>query len=384
MRIVIDFRKYDGVIGGVEQGVIQITKYLTDTEHFVIILCKENRYEDVRKIFQKEDNLKLVPLNITTHAMSIKNMKMDSLIIQDIAISENADVIHFFYNWSFPFRKKIPSLLTIHDVIPFTFREAMGFFRNKFLYRPGIKMSCTLNDIIATVSRFSKRDIISKVGVPGDKIRVIPNGLREPNPEDGSVEQELRRRYDIDDSFILNVGGIHERKNILRLIRAFSELVRKHNYAGKLLITGAVSGAPYQRKMKRVCDAVIDRTGMEERIVFTGFLPEVELDSLFRMAEFLIYPSLYEGFGIPVLEAMKLELPVITSSLTAMPEVASGSAYLVDPYSIDELTHAMNTLLNDKRLREELIEKGRERVKDFTWENTSEKYLEVYRDLKSK
>lgn len=381
MKVVFDFRKYDGVVGGVEQGVIQITKYITSIDHSVVILCKRSRLEQVENVFKEHQNLKIIPLDVSTHAMSLKNVKLDSNTIQDIASSEKADIIHFFYNWSFPFRKKAPSILTVHDVIPFTFREAMGLFRNIFLYKPGIRKACRLNDIIATVSDYSKQDIAEKVGVPFEKIKVVPNGLREANPKDPSLEIELKNRFAINEKYVLNVGGIHERKNIVKLVHAFAGLVNHRGYSGKLLITGNVSGAPYQRKMKKICDASVRETGMENRIVFTGYVSEQELDSLFRMAGILIYPSLYEGFGMPILEAMKMGLPVITSNITAMPEVAGGAAYLVDPNSIEDMTSAMSEVLQNKILREEMIEKGLGLVHPYTWKNVSERYLELYQEI---
>jgi len=381
MKTVFDFRKYDGVVGGVEQGVIQLTKYITSIDHSVVILCKRSRLEQVENVFKEHQNIKIIPLDVSTHAMSLKNVKLDSHTIQDIASSEKADIIHFFYNWSFPFRKKAPSILTVHDVIPFTFREAMGLFRNMFLYKPGIRKACRLNDIIATVSDYSKQDIAEKVGVPVEKIRVVPNGLREINPKDPSLEIELKNRFAINEKYVLNVGGIHERKNIVKLVHAFAGLVNHRGYSGKLLITGNVSGAPYQRKMKKICDASVRETGMENRIVFTGYVSEKELDSLFRMAGLLIYPSLYEGFGIPILEAMKMGLPVITSNITAMPEVAGGAAYLVDPNSIEDMTSAMSEVLQNKILREEMIEKGLELVHPYTWKNAAERYLELYQEI---
>jgi glycosyltransferase involved in cell wall biosynthesis len=381
MKVVFDFRKYDGVVGGVEQGVIQIVKYLTGVGHSAVVLCKRNRVEDVKNIFTEGEHLSIIPMDVVSHAMSLKNAVMDSSTIQEIALTEHADIIHFFYNWSFPFRKKVPSVLTIHDVIPFTFREAMGLYRNIFLYKPGIRMACRLNDMIATVSEFSKQDIAKKVGVSPNKIKVIPNGLRAENPKNSSLEEELRNRFKITDTFILNVGGIHERKNIVRLIHAFAGLVNLNGYSGKLLITGSVSGAPYQDKMKRKCDAAVRETGMEKRIVFTGFISENELDSLFRMADFLIYPSLYEGFGIPVLEAMKMGLPVITSNTTAMPEVAGDSADLVDPNNIEEMTSVMSDLLKNRQHQKEMIEKGLERARAYTWQNVSESYLKLYQEI---
>jgi len=378
MKIVMDFRKFDGVVGGVERGVIEITKYVATRGHHVMMLCKQNRLSEVRKIFENTSNMTFIPLSVRTHAMSLRNAWIDSKTIQDMAEKEGADILHFPYNWSFPFGKKVPSILTVHDVIPFTFREAMGFFRNLFLYKPGIRQACRLNDVIATVSEFSKQDIVEKVRVPADKIRVIPNGLREPSEPDERIDAALDDRFDLKNGFILNVGGIHERKNVIRLVHAFSRLVNQRGYPGKLVITGSVSGAPYQVKMKRICDTAVKEVGMEKRIVFTGFIPDEELDSLLRRADFLIYPSLYEGFGIPILEAMQVGTPVITSDLAAMPEVAGGAAVLVDPYNIEEMVSEMANLLQDNKLREELRRRGMERASLYSWQRTAEQYLELY------
>jgi len=379
MKILFDFRKYDGVIGGVEQGVIQISKRMSDNDHGIVILCKKSRLEEVQTIFNENPKMKIIPLDIPNHSMSLGNTKLDSFTIQNIAESERADIIHFFYNWSFPFKKKVPCVLTVHDVIPFTFREAMGFYRNLFMYKPGIRLACRLNNMIATVSEFSRQDIHKKVGVPLDKIRFIPNGLREVNPKNAGLEKELKNKYNLD-KFILNVGGIHDRKNIVRLVTAFSDLVKSHDYPGKLLITGSISGHHYKDRMKRMCDEAIANTGMTDRVVFSGFVTEEELDSLFRIGDLLIYPSLYEGFGIPILEAMKLGLPVITSNVTGMPEVASDIADLIDPTDVSAITGAMADLLQDKDRKKEMIKRGIERAKTFTWEKVVESYLKLYAD----
>jgi glycosyltransferase involved in cell wall biosynthesis len=381
MKIVMDFRKFDGVVGGVERGVIEISKYVAAHGHQVLLLCKENRLSEVGSFFEGDPNVTINPLHVRTHAMSLRNAWMDSNTIQRIAEEEEADVIHFPYNWSFPFSKRVPSILTVHDVIPFTFREAMGFFRNRLLYKPGIRQACRLNDMIVTVSEFSKQDITRKVGVSADRVRVIPNGLREPSRPDERIDAGLDDRFDLGDGFILTVGGIHERKNVVRLIHAFSGLVGRWGYLGKLLITGSVSGAPYQVKMKRICDAAVRETGREDRVAFTGFISDEELDSLLRRADFLIYPSLYEGFGIPVLEAMKVGNPVITSNLTAMPEVAGDAAILIDPFNTEEMVSEMSRLLHNDQLREELVERGLERARMYSWERTSERYLELYGEV---
>ena len=214
----------------------------------------------------------------------------------------------------------MPSILTLHDVIPFTYREAMPFLTNHLFYRPGVKLACRLNDFITTVSDFSRTDISEKVGIPEEKIRVVPNGLREPAPSDEDRRKRLEEEYGLQDGYVLNVGGIHERKNIPRLIRAFARLVEQEGYPGKLVITGRISGAPYQEKMMEKCNSAVSNVGMEDRVVFTGFVSEDDLDQLLCDATVFVYPSLYEGFGIPVLEAMKVDTPVITSADSAMAE----------------------------------------------------------------
>jgi glycosyltransferase involved in cell wall biosynthesis len=378
MKIILDFRKYDGVIGGVERGVLEIVRYVAQQGHKIVILPKESRLQEVRGHFEGILNLKFIPLQVRSHVMSLKNVIVDSVIIQRIAAEEEADVIHFPYNWSFPLHKSKPSILTIHDVIPLNFREAMPFFTNYFLYRPGIRLAGRLNDRIATVSEFSKRDISEKIGVSLDKITVVPNGLRQPFEPNKQLEAELEERFQLQDGFILYVGGIHERKNVARLIRAFAQLVKDQGFPGKLLATGSVSGAPYQNKMKALLDKVVEETGMGQKVVFTGFVTDEELEALMRKTHFMIYPSLYEGFGMPLLEAMQVGTPVITSHLTAMPEVAGGAALLVDPFDVEAIANAMVKLLGDDKLREELIRKGREVTKAYSWKRTAEGYLELY------
>lgn len=381
MKILMDFRKYDGVVGGVEQGAIQIAKHVCSRGGEVILVCKRDRFQEVEALLVDAQGLRILPLNVRSHLMSLRNARLDSIFLQDLALGENVDLIHFYYNWSFPFRKKVPCILTVHDVIPFTFREAMGFLMNRLIYRPSLRLACQLNDVIVTVSQYSRKDIAGKVGVPIDKIRVIPNGLREPAVHDPELEAEVEERFGLGAGYILNVGGIHERKNIVRLVQAFAKLCRSTNYKGSLVVTGSISGAPYQEKMRRLCEAAVVRSRMQGRVVFTGFVTEQEVDALFRGADLFAYPSLYEGFGIPVLEAMKAGTPVVTSNLTAMPEVAGDAAVLVDPYSVEELATAMERVLSDHELRTTLKRKGAERAQRFSWQITCEEYYRLYEEL---
>ncbi|GAF91710.1 unnamed protein product, partial [marine sediment metagenome] len=203
----------------------------------------------------------------------------------------------------------------------------------------------------------------------------------EPYGPNETLQVEQDEKYGLQGDFILYVGGIHERKNVVGLIHAFAKLVNRSGFPGKLLVTGSVSGAPYQIKMKKLVDAAVRNIGMEGRVVFTGFISDEELDLLMRRALFLAYPSLYEGFGIPVLEAMRVGTPVLTSNLTAMPEVAGGAALLVNPHNIEDIAVAMSRLLQENELRQNLIVKGRERASSYSWQGTAQLYLDLYEGL---
>ncbi|MFC1782817.1 glycosyltransferase family 4 protein [Planctomycetota bacterium] len=381
MIIVMDFRKYDGVFGGVEQVVTNIIKHGVRAGKRFVLLSKSSRIEELRELYKDQPAVKPMGLPVESHAISIKNAYLDTVTIQNIAEQENADLIHFPYNWSFPFGKKVATLLTIHDVIPFTFREAMGFFRNHFFYKPSLKLACRLNTMISTVSEFSRQDIEEKVGISAEKIKVVPNGLRTPGEPDEAMYQELKAKFQLDKGFILNVGGIHERKNIVRLIEAFAQFVGRTGYEGKLVITGSVSGAPYQEKMKKLCDGAAVQTKMTERVVFTGFITDAQLDLLFQEGHFLVYPSLYEGFGIPIVEAMNAGLPVITSEVTAMKDAAGDAALLIDPYDTEALAVAMVRLHDDQDLQKELAGRGKERARLYSWEKTAQGYMSLYQQL---
>jgi glycosyltransferase involved in cell wall biosynthesis len=381
MRIVMDFRKFNGVIGGVERAVIEISRRLAAAGHEVILLPKASRAREVSELFAGAERLQVRPIDTPSHVMSLRNAWLDGTRIQDLAAEAGADLIHFPYNWSFPFRKRLPSVLTVHDVIPLTFREAMGALRNRLLYRPGMRLACGLNDVVVTVSEFSRQDIARQLGVPAEKIRVIPNGNREPHAARRGLDAALTRKFGLHKGFILYVGGIHERKNVPRLIAAFARLARRGTFPGKLVLTGAVSGAPYQERMWAVCSEAVRRTGMDSRVAFTGFIPDEELDSLMRRAACLVYPSLYEGFGIPILEAMSAGTPVLTSATTALPEVAGGAAILVDPQDEEAIAAGMERLLTDARLRASLIRQGRRWSASFTWDRTAQAYLDLYQEI---
>ncbi len=230
---------------------------------------------------------------------------------------------------------------------------------------------------VITVSEYSAGDIASLYGLPRNRIAVIPNGVSEdfrPTGDERSLAA-IRQRFGLaTDRFILFVGGADPRKNHRALLKAYalrSDRFREHS----LLLVGDVRHrfGDMQQTAKML--------GLERQVVCTGRLSIDDVRLLYSHADLFVFPSIYEGFGMPVLEAMACGAPVITSNRTALPEVAGDAALLVNPEDAEELATAMVKVLEDRTLRATLREKGFNRARQFTWEEAARRTLSLYREL---
>ncbi len=221
---------------------------------------------------------------------------------------------------------------------------------------------------ILTVSNYSKERIIDVLGIAPEKITVSPNGV-EPrffNIPAKEIES-VRKKYHIKDKYILAVSAISPRKNFRVIVQAWDKIKSKFpNYS---LVIAGKSGLAFAR------NASVDIS--PEQVNMTGYVKEEDLPALYAGASLFVYPSLYEGFGIPILEAMATGTPVITSNITSMPEVAGDAAVLVNPIKEDEVAEAIELVLTDERLHKELGKKGRKRAGSYTWERTTNTIYEL-------
>ncbi len=233
--------------------------------------------------------------------------------------------------------------------------------------------------LIIAISENTKMDIMKYLRIPEDRIRTIYCGVGDEfrKIEDVRVLKSILRGIGIDYPYILYVGSLEPRKNVERLIEAFIQLKKRKQINEKLVISG-IKGWGYQSIFDKVASS-----GIEKEIIFTDFVPNESLPCLYNGASAFVYPSLYEGFGLPVLEAMACGVPVVTSNVSSLPEVAGDAAILINPYSVDELADGIWRILSDEELRTQCIKKGIERAKSFTWErcakNTLDAFNEVYR-----
>jgi len=222
---------------------------------------------------------------------------------------------------------------------------------------------------VVTDAEFTKREICDVLRIPQDKVSVIPCGLdRErfyPLP-DSCLLAEIRRRYQLPESFYLFIGPYSRKKNLRLIIEAYASLSRDLEYVRPVAVVGDTRKSElYQDTLE-----LIRRTGREDLFLFLGLVPDDDIPALYRAARAFLYPSLYEGFGLPVLEAMACGTPVIASNQSSIPEVAGEAALLIDPYDPETLKKALEKI-NVREVRESLIEKGYRQTKSFSWEKTA-------------
>jgi glycosyltransferase involved in cell wall biosynthesis len=190
--------------------------------------------------------------------------------------------------------------------------------------------------------------------------------------------QELQTKYGISKDFVLFVGTLQPRKNIIRLIEAFSKLLKDKKYQESPLQLVIVGKKGWQY------DEILDspkKFGIDNKVKFLDFVPDEDLIMLYKNALCFAWPSLYEGFGLPILEAMKMGCPVITSNVSSMPEAGGDAALYVDPENVDDIAKKLSDVVSDPKLRQDMVEKGKKQVQKFSWEKTARQTLQILEDV---
>lgn len=264
-------------------------------------------------------------------------------------------------------------ILTLHDAVPLDHPEWLNVLFAKW-YRFLLPVLASRVHRIVTVSHFTKERIVSRLKVPDEKISVVHNGVDSRfRPLSEDVVSNAREWLGLSGKrYILALGSIEPRKNLQRLIRAWSEIVNDVPRDIWLVVSGAKGAA-------RIFGDVALRS-LPSRVKFTGHVPDGLLPAIYSGAMLTAYASLYEGFGLPVLEAMACGSPVLTSDRTALPEVAGGAALLVNPYDIHSISQGLYRLIADETLRSELGRKGEERSKEFTWKRAALQMFRIFEE----
>lgn len=268
---------------------------------------------------------------------------------------------------------KCHKVVTIHDLIPYIMPETVG---RSYLIKFLEEMPTIIKEAskIITVSEYSKKDIIKFFPHAEGKVFVTPlatNNIYKPINKT-KCKKYLSQHYNITSPFLLYIGGFSPRKNIRSLLFSFSKLCKSNDFNLKLVIVGSI------REEKEILIELCKKLDIFDKIIFPGFIDENEVPIFYNCCEIFIYPSLYEGFGLPPLEAMSCGSVVITSNTTSIPEVVKDGGILINPYDNDELYETIIKVLSNINYRKTLKKKALVQAKEFSWEITAKKTIEIY------
>jgi len=364
VRIGIDARKlHDFGIGTYIRNLLRELARLDRQTEFVV-LCRP------------DDREALVPLGDNFRAVSDSspNYSVTEQVTIPLALRRERVTLFHAPHYVLPPLVGCRSVVTIHDCIHLMFPQYLPNRMALVYARTSIGLAARRATRVMTVSESSKRDILRFVDVPPDKIDVIYNAYDERfgvEPREEDVVR-VRERYQLHDEFVLYAGNVKPHKNLERLIEAFN-LVRQSglDHLKLVLIGDEISKYAALRR-------AVHRHQLHKYVRFLGYMPEETLAVMYRLASVFVFPSLYEGFGLPPLEAMASGTPVVTSNLSSLPEVAGDAAVLVDPYDPQAIANGIHLVLTDESLRRDLRRKGLARAGQFSWAQSVRRVRQIY------
>jgi glycosyltransferase involved in cell wall biosynthesis len=369
MKIGIMLRHYEQQEGGVKVYTKKLLPLLftLGSQHQYVLIYQNRK---LLGTYAKFPNVEEVAIGMPG------TVPWDQIAVPWIARKKRLDLI-FNPKFTVPFFTKAKTMFVLHGsewfVIPEHFLKHDQWYFNAF-----VPLYCRFADAFVAVSRAVKADVVKHVGVDPGKVFPIHNGfdpaLFQP-VRDPQRLAAVRERYKLPEHFILWCGQIESRKNVARLLRAFASI--KDEVPHQLVLAGE------QRWSTRVELKVIEELHLEERIIFPGWIEHTDLPAVYSLADLFAFPSLYEGFGIPLVEAMACGCPIVTANTCAPPEVLDGAGWLVDPLKVEDIAAGMKKVLMDPALRAKMIARGLERSKAFSWEQCAAQVLAVFDSLEA-
>ena len=364
MRIGIDARKlHDFGIGTYIRNLLrQLARLDRDTE-FVLICRAEDR-----------ESLTLLGENFRAIAESASNYSVSEQVRVPLTLMREGVSLFHAPHYVLPLFVRCRSVVTIHDCIHLMFPQYLPNRAALAYARTSIGIAAQRATRVMTVSESSKRDILRFVDTAPEKIDVIYNAYDERfaiEPREEDVVR-VRERFQLHDEFVLYAGNVKPHKNLERLIQAF-HLVRRRGLDHLKLIVAGDEVSKYAALRRAV-----HRYQLHKYVRFLGYLPEETLAVMYRLAGVFVFPSLYEGFGLPPLEAMASGTPVVTSNVSSLPEVAGDAALLVDPYDPGAIADGIYTVLTDETTRRDMRRRGLERARLFSWETSVRRIRNIY------
>ncbi len=369
MRIAIDAHSVGTGLGGNESYATNLIEALAEIDKTNLYTLYVTRKEAVDRFTKRWPNFSVRATLPHTPLIRIP------LILSAELRRQPVDVLHV--QFTAPPLSPCPFVVSIHDLsfehLPETFK-----WRSRNQLKATVRRSARNAARVIALSEHAKRDIIETYAIAPDRIRSIPLAAshRFRPVTDADELKRVRQTYAIEGEYILSVGAIQPRKNLRRLIEAYARLrwTRPEGNLPKLVVAGKCAWL-FEETLRSIKELQVT-----ESVILTGYVPENDLPALYSGALCFVYPSYFEGFGLPPLEAMKCGAPVITGDRTSLPEVVGDAGLMVDPFDVDALAAAISTLISDSALRAKLIAKGLERARLFDWKETARQTLTVYQE----
>ena len=367
--VYIDCRHYDGSgIGTYIENLIKQYQHIP-TEYAISLLTRKN--------YSKSD-LQFSKFNKIAYDEPIYSLKEQYKWISKISPSGLLHVPH--YNAPLLFPGKL--IVTVHDICHVVMRHYFPGILKKVYSTLFLRQILRKSDHIITVSNFSKSEIRRYFNIPGNKISVIYNGVNSIfNPICQEEAQGVIQKYKLPTSYLLFLGNIKPHKNIGGLIDSYQKALAQNSKIPPLVMLGR-----YSKLSSDVLDSTkrFQKLQANGKIIFPGYLPTQDLPAIYSQAKIFLFPSFYEGFGLPVIEAMACGTPVIASNCSAIPEIAGQAAVLVDPHNSMSLAHCIVQLDKDRNWRMRLIQKGLAHAKQYSWKKAAMEHLKIYRQIQVK
>jgi glycosyltransferase involved in cell wall biosynthesis len=384
MNILIDIRPLmDKRYSGVAEYTFELLKALFAIDRKNNYWLFYNSYHDLSNRLPIFDypNVSIIRTRYPNKIFNYALLKFCGRPYFDKLVGQPIDIFFMphlnFASWS----PSVHSVVTIHDISFVHFSEFFYWRKNIWHRLLAIKKLLKRADTIVVLSENTRSDVTQYTGIDSAKCRTIFSGTSEVftryTKEDPRL-QIVKEKYKLPDSFVLFLGTIEPRKNIEGLIEAF-EIVKKTKFSDLQLVLAGGKGW----KTKSVYQAA-SHSPYSKDIIFLDYVEADEKAALYNLATLFVYPSFYEGFGFPPLEAMACGTPTIVSAVSSLPEIVENASIMIDPYNPATIATAITEILNDNMLRLDLIEKGFKRAEEFKWSKTAEKYLELFSSISKK
>lgn len=288
---------------------------------------------------------------------------------------KNIDIIHSYWNTFDLMQARCKKILTIHDLIPLIHPE---WHTMKDYFDGPVRRTALMSDLILTNSKYTKSDVVKYYNIPEERVKVVYPGLLHTLNFSHS-NKEVLERFDIHDEYIMSVSTIEPRKNLRGLINGFIEYKQAHSTSNLKLVL--VGGIGWDKEFE---NDVAKLNEFRDSIILTGFVTDEELSSLYSYALAVAYVSYYEGFGLPLLEALTAGKAVISSNTSSMPEVCGDAACYCDPYDLESIGNAIEKIVSDEAYRKRLEEMSKEQAAKFSYEKAAKETVEIYNSLGGK